>query len=244
VKTGDYVVDIGTGSGVLAIMAAKAGARKVIGVDVNRESIGYARRAAVINNVNDRVDFVTRHFSDFIPDERADLVICEMLSSIMLIEQQVAACNHAVNSVMKAKGSLIPQNATIYLVPVESQMMVDRFLFDDIQFPSVVQTISPESTRDLSDAKVLTEFDFTHPTTVSKIDKVLNFRIVGNGTIHGLVGLFESRLYDEIILTMEDGWKQLFLPLDTCVQVKTGDEFSVRIAYTPGEYNSLVVEVD
>jgi predicted RNA methylase len=242
VKSDDYVIDIGTGSGVLAIMAAKAGARRVTGIDINRESIDYARKAATMTDVQDRTDFVEGHFSELIPEERADLVICEMMSSIMLIEQQVAACDHAARHLLKPRGHLIPQNATIYIVPVESQLMVERFSFEEMRFPSVVQTVSPEASRDLADAVVLKELEFGQISSDKMIDEVLNFRMVDDGIIHGLVGFFESRLNDDIILTMEDGWKQLYLPLETSLKVETGDEFSVRVAYTPGVFNSLVVE--
>lgn len=242
VKATDYVVDIGTGSGILAIMAAKAGVRRVTAIDINPESIGYAREAASMNGVSDKIDFIEGHFSDFIPDEKADVVICEMLSSMMLIEQQVSACTHAVEHVLKPEGQIIPQHATIYLVPVESQIMVERFNVGQIRFPKVVQSVSPEATRDLADVQKLHELDFTQPSLDSLVDKTSDFQIVNDGVIHGLVGLFESRLFEDIMLNMEDGWKQLFLPLDSPVKVKTGDEFTVRIAYTLGEYNSLLIE--
>ncbi|MHA2025363.1 MAG: 50S ribosomal protein L11 methyltransferase [Candidatus Thorarchaeota archaeon] len=242
VSTDDFVVDIGTGSGVLAILAAKAGARRVTAIDVNRESIEYAQKAAVMNGVNDRIDFIESHFSDFVPDERADTVICEMLSSIMLIEQQVPACGHAVENILKPEGKLIPQHATIYLVPVESHMMIDRFDFEQIRFPKVLQTASPDATRDLADTKILAEVDFTKNSSDSQIDEMLNFEVVSDGTIHGLVGLFESKLTEDIMLKMEDGWKQLFLPLEIPKKVEVGNEFIVRVAYTPGDYRSLVIE--
>lgn len=242
VKTNDYVVDIGTGSGILAIMAAKAGARKVTGIDINQESVEYARQAAALNGVADKVEFIERHFSDFLPDESADVVICEMLSSILLIEQQVPASYHAINNILKPDGLIIPQSATIYIVPVECPVMVERFTFEQLQFPSVVQTVSPDLVKDLADIQVLHELDLTKPTSDFGIDKTLVFRIVNDGVIHGLVGLFESELYEDIKLNMEDGWKQLFLPLQEPVEVSTGDKFSVRVAYTPGKYNSLVIE--
>ena len=242
VSTDDYVVDIGTGSGVLAILAAKAGARRVTAIDVNQESIEYAREAALMNGVNDRIDFVEGHFANFVPEERADMVICEMLSSIMLIEQQVPACAHAVENILKPQGKIIPQQATIYLVPVESRLMIDRFDFEQIRFPKVMQTTSPDTVRDLADAKLLTELDFTDNSSNSQIDETLNFEVVSDGTIHGLVGLFESRLVEDIMLKMEDGWKQLFLPLEQPMKVERGNEFTVRVAYTPGEYRSLVIE--
>ncbi|MFW9956266.1 MAG: 50S ribosomal protein L11 methyltransferase, partial [Candidatus Thorarchaeota archaeon] len=123
VKSNDYVVDIGTGSGVLAIMAAKAGADKITAIDINGESLNYAKKAAELNGVLDKIDFIEGHFSDFIPDVRADVVICEMLSSILLVEQQVPASYHAIENILKPNGTIIPQNATIYIVPVESKVM-------------------------------------------------------------------------------------------------------------------------
>ncbi len=242
VKPNDYVVDIGTGSGVLAIMAAKAGARKVTGIDINQESIEYARQAATLNGVDDKIEFVERHVLDFIPDERADVVICEMLSSILLIEQQIPASYHAVENILKPDGLIIPQNATIFIIPVESAVMVERFSFEQLQFPRVVQTVMPDSVKDLADLQVLQEFDFTKPTSDYSIDETLQFSIVNDGVIQGLVGLFESELYKDIKLNMEDGWKQLFLPLQEPVSVTTGDKFSIRVAYTPGKFNSLVIE--
>ena len=242
VKPNDYVVDIGTGSGVLALMAAKAGARKVTGIDINQESVEYANEAAVLNGVEDKIEFVEKHVLDFIPDERADVVICEMLSSILLIEQQVLASYHAVENILKPDGVIIPQNATIFIVPVESPVMVERFSFEQLQFPRVVQTVMSDSTKDLADLMVLQEVDLTKPASDYSIDETLQFSIINDGVIHGLVGLFESELYKDIKLNMDDGWKQLFLPLQKPVRVTSGDKFSVRVAYTPGKFNSLVIE--
>jgi type II protein arginine methyltransferase len=242
VKPNDYVVDIGTGSGVLALMAAKAGARKVTGIDINQESVEYANEAAVLNGVEDKIEFVEKHVLDFIPDERADVVICEMLSSILFIEQQVPASYHAVENILKPDGVIIPQNATIFIVPVESPVMVERFSFEQLQFPRVVQTVMSDSTKDLADLMVLQEVDLTKPASDYSIDETLQFSIINDGVIHGLVGLFESELYKDIKLNMDDGWKQLFLPLQKPVRVTSGDEFSVRVAYTPGKFNSLVIE--
>ncbi|TET11224.1 MAG: methyltransferase domain-containing protein [Candidatus Thorarchaeota archaeon] len=242
VKPNDYVVDIGTGSGVLALMAAKAGARKVTGIDINQESVEYANEAAVLNGVEDKIEFVEKHVLDFIPDERADVVICEMLSSILFIEQQVPASYHAVENILKPDGVIIPQNATIFIVPVESSVIVERFSFEQLQFPRVVQTVMSDSTKDLADLMVLQEVDFTKPASDYSIDETLQFSIINDGVIHGLVGLFESELYKDIKLNMDDGWKQLFLPLQKPVRVTSGDKFSVRVAYTPGEFNSLVIE--
>lgn len=55
VRDTDVVLDMGTGSGVQAILAASK-ARRVLAVDVNTEAVRCARRNAARNGVADRVD--------------------------------------------------------------------------------------------------------------------------------------------------------------------------------------------
>jgi predicted RNA methylase len=243
VKDGDYVVDLGTGSGILAIMAAKAGANRVSAIEINSESLDYAKKAARMNGVEHIIEFIEVSFSEFIPEHKADVVLCEMLSSMMLVEQQVPASVHAVENILKPNGLILPQEVTLYIVPVECKEIWERFQFDELQFPRVIQTTTPHVTRDLGDMKVLDSLEIMTLKNDVTIDKTLHFPIVDEGTIHGLVGVFEAKLYENIHLEMEDGWKQLFIPLAQPVEVTIGDTFSTRISYEPGKYDSLLVEI-
>ncbi|MGD9396957.1 MAG: 50S ribosomal protein L11 methyltransferase [Candidatus Thorarchaeota archaeon] len=243
VNEGIYVVDIGTGSGVLAILAAKAGAGRVTAIEVNPESLQYAKEAAQMNGVDHLIEFVKGNFSDFKPKEKADIVICEMLSSIMLVEQQIPASVHATRSILKPDGKILPQEVTVYVVPVECPEIWERFQFGDLKFPRVVQTATPDATKDLADMQALATFDLSNLELDNSVDEVLSFTMVDNGTIHGLVGVFEAKLYEDIKLEMNDGWKQLFIPLIQPIEFSVGDEFSIRISYQPGKYDSLHVEV-
>lgn len=243
VKEGDYVVDVGTGSGILSILAAKAGAGRVTAIEVNPESIQYAKKAAKMNGVERVIEFVEGNYSEFIPKEKADIVICEMLSSMMLIEQQIPACFHATEYILKLNGVILPQDVKVYTVPVECKEIWDRFQYDDLQFPRVVQTVTPDATRDLADMEILETFDLQNLKRGATVDKTLHFSAIDKGTIHGLVGVFESKLSGNIYLKMEDGWKQLFIPLPRPVNVAAGDILSIRISYQPGKYDSLSIEV-
>ena len=55
VKDGDTVLDLGTGSGVLAILAAKLGAVEVLGLDINTAAIENARENVTLNDVDDAI---------------------------------------------------------------------------------------------------------------------------------------------------------------------------------------------
>ncbi len=243
VKKGDYVVDIGTGSGILAILAAKAGAGLVTAIDVNLESLQYARKAAAMNDVEQIIDFFEGTYSDFIPDKKADIVICEMLSSMMLIEQQIPASSHAVEKILKPDGLILPQEITVYMVPVECPIIWNRFQYNNLKFPQVSQTVPSDLARDLADMQVLETFDLINLKVNTMVDRTLHFTMVDKGTIHGLVGVFESTLYENIVLNMEDGWKQLFIPLPKTIDVSADDSIIVRIRYQPGKYDSLRIEL-
>ncbi|MBD3407629.1 MAG: methyltransferase domain-containing protein [Candidatus Lokiarchaeota archaeon] len=239
VTRNSFCIDVGTGSGILAILAAKKGARKVTAIDINAESLEYAKKSAERNNVADRIDFVNSHFDDFIPAEKADVVMCEMLSSMLLIEQQIPASKAIIKNMLKDDGYLLPSNVSIFITPVESFFHWNRFIVEDIVFPRVPQTTSKEAVRDLSDLQKLAEFNLQNGQEEMVIKKTQEFEIDEEGVLHGIVGMFEANLVPEITLRMEDGWRELFLPFREAIEVKSGDILQVDISFTPGKFDSL-----
>ncbi len=89
VRPGDTVLDIGTGTGVLAIASVKLGAEKATGIDTDNWSIENARENVVKNNVQDSVDipevpltsFATAGFSLIVANIMASTII-ELLPQI------------------------------------------------------------------------------------------------------------------------------------------------------------------
>lgn len=75
-KPGSVVVDVGTGSGILSIIAAKLGASKVYGIDAAEETVQIATANARTHGVADRVQFAQGDMFDPLgPDLEADVVI-------------------------------------------------------------------------------------------------------------------------------------------------------------------------
>jgi ribosomal protein L11 methyltransferase len=54
---GDRLFDLGCGTGILSIAAAKLGAASVLGVDIVPESVQTAQRNAALNNLSDKIEF-------------------------------------------------------------------------------------------------------------------------------------------------------------------------------------------
>jgi ribosomal protein L11 methyltransferase len=57
-RKGDLVLDLGSGSGILAIAAAKLGASRALGIELDPEAIEVAQRNAARNQVAGRVEFL------------------------------------------------------------------------------------------------------------------------------------------------------------------------------------------
>ena len=66
---GKRAADVGTGSGILALAAARAGAESVVALDVNPAAVETARENARINGLNDRVTAVVSDLLSALPRE-------------------------------------------------------------------------------------------------------------------------------------------------------------------------------
>ena len=88
VPIGSHVVELGGGTGVMSFLAAKR-ARKVTMVERLPHVAATARRLLAANGVSDRVTVVQGDARRFVPDEPADVVICEMLHAALVREKQI-----------------------------------------------------------------------------------------------------------------------------------------------------------
>ena len=76
------VLDVGTGTGILAICAAKLGARAVTGIDIDPKAIEIGGRNIVINGVEDRVEIINRDITLF--RGSFDLIVANLISGVLI----------------------------------------------------------------------------------------------------------------------------------------------------------------
>lgn len=75
VKNDDVVLDLCTGSGIFAIMAAKLGAKKVIAVDISSHALQTAKNNAELNGLDCyRIEFIESDYFSKIPNTRFDKI--------------------------------------------------------------------------------------------------------------------------------------------------------------------------
>ena len=77
------VLDIGTGSGILAISSMLLGAKSAIGVDIDAQSVKTAKENAVINGVSDKTEFLVGDLADKISD-KYDIVCANIVADVVI----------------------------------------------------------------------------------------------------------------------------------------------------------------
>jgi ribosomal protein L11 methyltransferase len=90
VSPGGNVIDLGCGSGILAIAAAKLGAGRVLGVDIDPQAVRTARENVLLNGVELSVEIRPGSLQELLKEERsASLVVANILA--VVVREMLAA---------------------------------------------------------------------------------------------------------------------------------------------------------
>src|SRR5580765_8329348 len=77
IKPGAVVIDIGTGTGIFALLACRFGARRVYAIEPD-DAIQVAREIAAANGCADRIEFIQAMSTQVTLPERADVIISDI----------------------------------------------------------------------------------------------------------------------------------------------------------------------
>jgi SAM-dependent methyltransferase len=131
VRPDDVVVDIGTGTGVLAMMAAQAGARHVYAVEVSSIS-QVAQRLFEANGLADRITLVEGLSTRIELPERATVLVSELIGREPLGEHVLEVTKDAVRRLLTPDARLIPQMLRVFGIPVSlPEWIVSQFEFSE-----------------------------------------------------------------------------------------------------------------
>lgn len=83
IKGNEFIYDIGTGSGILSIIAAKLGARSVKAIDIDQVAVQVARKNCELNDTLDIVDVEVGVIED-LDDKKVDVVVANIIADIII----------------------------------------------------------------------------------------------------------------------------------------------------------------
>ena len=217
VKPGDIVLDIGCGAGLTAMLAARAGAKHVYACEQQPLIAEAAERVIAANGLSDRIT-VLRKWSHTIEigvdmPEPADVVISEIVDTVLLGEGALATLTHAMGALAKPDARAVPEHGTLKAQLVESDKLMNLWRpaqaegFDLSAFHKFAQVaqITPNDfatcgLRTLGPKEDLFSFDFTQPTT-KPARTTAELVCDEPGIVHAVFVSFEMQLAPGIVLT-------------------------------------------
>jgi precorrin-6B methylase 2 len=271
VKPGDVVVDIGTGSGVLAIAAAKAGARRVFALEAGGMA-AMARTVVESNGARDIVEVIQDWSTQVSLDEPADVLVSEIIGDDPLGERILEIFLDARKRLLKPNARLIPAKLRLFGLPlrlggehyehrVVTQANVDRWRkwygmdFSVLErigrdIPQVV-FVDPGWARQLTsvaDPVLLAELSLKsfHSPVVHVTKEAVAAR---RGPVNALLTYFDAQLSDSTSLSTDpattdqsSSWSLPLWLLKGPVELSVGDRFRVSYKYrVPGEREGVQV---
>jgi precorrin-6B methylase 2 len=244
IRPGCTVVDIGTGTGVLAFMAARLGAGTVIGLE-RSDIVERARKVQRINFPRAQIHFEKLDvLTDRLPKVQADIVVCELLGNFGLEENMITVLSKVRDKLLKPGGILIPSQVELMIAPVQCKkgyrdiggwkkpmLGLDFSPLQELAYNSVYH-ITDQPLTLLAPPSSITEIDMMrvkkHPTELAT-----DFQFTRGGLLHGFAGWFRAELVPGQYLSTgpkdpETHWGQVFFPVGDPIEVERGGSARFR----------------
>ena len=144
VKENYIVADLGAGLGILSLISAECGA---IVYAVEKDPCVFELGKKITKSYSSKVHYMQGDASTIELPEKADVVICEMIDTALITEEQVIVSNHATNNLLKNTGKIIPNGVRTYAQLIEYDFSINGFSFP---VPSMIDHNSPMPLSHLS----------------------------------------------------------------------------------------------
>ncbi|MCQ2819843.1 MAG: class I SAM-dependent methyltransferase [archaeon] len=113
------VLDIGCGTGILSIFAAKAGAKHVYGIEF-ADIADYAKVIIKENNLEDKITILKSKVEETnLPVEKVDIIISEWMGYFLLYESMMDTVLYARDKWLNKDGYILPDKASITVAALE-----------------------------------------------------------------------------------------------------------------------------
>jgi len=131
---GKIVLDVGCGTGILSMFAAKAGAEHVYGVDMSG-IVEQARTIVSQNGLADKVTIIRGKIEEIqLPVEKVDVIISEWMGYCLFYESMLDTVLYARDKWLAPTGLMFPDKATLYVCAIEDRQYKALVTFFNIEF--------------------------------------------------------------------------------------------------------------
>lgn len=260
VNPGDVVVDIGTGTGVLAVAAAQAGASRVYAIEAT-EIARSAQHIFDASEYSEKINLMRGWSTQVSLPEQADVLISEIIGNDPFGERVLEATIDARKRFVKPTARLIPARIEVYALPVTIPAEIySEYVFTqaDLQnwlawygvdfsplseskleepFFFGVNTYETRSWSRLAGGKHLLSVNFGGIDSLV-IQAETQFEAEIDGLLNGVLIYFDLVLSDVVHLSISpddtdptNSWDTLVWLVTQPIDLKRGEHLRLRYAY-------------
>jgi predicted RNA methylase len=245
IKPGDVVVDAGSGTGLLGLLAARAGAKRVYCLELNPDFKHVIEANAANNGLRDRIIVETADATAYVPPEPIDVVVSEVISAGFFYEPQLQIVNH-LRDHLRPGGRMVPCSMRNYVELIHAQEQLYELTFTyDSRFTDL------EEDRSLTTTACYLSTDFAGGTgTAEMIDERVTLQATDSGVANAIRITYDVEFMEGLgartpALIAGSGeapgsWPALLNPqiifLPHKIQLAAGEKYDVSLRYAASSY--------
>lgn len=239
------ILDIGSGSGLLAMMAARAGAVEVHSCEMNPAVAAVTQRIVAANGFADRIVVHSRNSQDLSAETdlggKADIIVSEIIGDDLVSEEVLPTLRDAASRLATPEAQFIPcggqvRVALAWLADLDRRQLgsvsgFDISLFNSLQPGRCSVKVGDAALEVRGEQTTLFDFDFT--SSQKQGDRARIDLVAGEGPVNGVIQWFRLQMDD--VAAFENGpgiadkssWGWNFFPFESPVDTAPGDRIGI-----------------
>lgn len=237
VKPNDVVVDMGSGSGILAMLAADAGARIVYAIEIDEKNSNFLRHTFEKNGYGEKIKLIRGDATKVNLPEKVDVIIGEMIATGLIEELQIPAMNNVLRFAKRQTRVLLKKYSSyVDLVFNKDSYYGHNFPIVRYEYPDLKSLKS----RALTKKHLYSEVTFSKTVKDTLVNVVFDMEVKRSGLLNAVRISSETMFYDGSTLGSSFAYSYpILLPLDA-IRVKKGYRFKLNLKYKMcGGFNTL-----
>ena len=249
IKTNSSVLEIGTGSGLLSIMAANLGAHEINTCEANSIMVTTAKQVIEDNNLSEKINVIQKKSNDIKIgtdiNKPADILVSEIFSSNLLSEDVLPSLEDAKQRLISKNAKIIPEYGSIMIAlfggeDIGKNIYAEKF--ENIKLSKFNSIVSKKHVLQRQDLKVdlmsktfeAFRFDFVNKNNFLPENKKIEIKATKEGRSYGIIQWIKMGMNDGLKhenhpsnLTNASGWQKILYLFDDPIELVIGQKVTI-----------------